>query len=140
MPAAAAQDDEPAVAGEPSASPSFDLDIRAPAPLRALLERHLDLRRYREVSDLDDAEIARLITLAEKEVREHAGTLGYFSPNILITREPGPRPVVVVAVDPGEQTRVADVDMQFQGDIATSTDADAIAQRDDIRAGWRLPP
>ena len=131
---------QPPPAGEPAARPSFDLDIRAPAPLRALLERHLDLRRYREVSDLDDAEIARLIALAEKEVRELAGTLGYFSPTIAITREPGPRPIVVVAVDPGEQTRVADVDMQFQGDIAASTDADAIAQRDDIRAGWRLPP
>jgi translocation and assembly module TamA len=119
--------------------PSFELEIRAPQPLRSLLERHLELRRYREVSDLDDAEIARLITLAEKDVRELAATLGYFSPNVLIVREPGPRPVIAVAVDPGQITTVGEVAIDYEGDIAKSSDADAVLQREGVRADWRLP-
>jgi translocation and assembly module TamA len=118
---------------------SFDIDIRAPEAVRTLLEKHLELMRYREVSDLDDAELARLITLAERDVRELVATLGYFTPRIMIAREPGPRPAVVVAVDPGEVTIVRDVAMDFEGDIATSTDPGAVRQRDAIRGGWQLP-
>lgn len=119
-------------------APSFDLVVRAPDPLRELLERNLELRRYREVSDLDDAEIARLIVLAEKDVREQVATQGYFSPQVRIRREPGARPTLVVEVEPGERTRVADVRIDFEGDIAASTDADAVAQREGIRADWEL--
>lgn len=121
-------------------APSFDLVVRAPDPLRELLERNLELRRYREVSDLDDAEIARLIVLAEKDVREQVATQGYFSPQVRIRREPGTRPTLVVEVEPGERTRVSDVRIDFEGDIAASTDADAVAQREGIRAGWELQP
>ncbi len=127
-------------ASDGAPKPSFDLEIRAPEPLRALLERHLELRRYREVSDLDDAELARLITLAEKDVREIAATLGYFSPNVRIAREPGARAVISVAVDPGQATSVREVKIDFEGDIAGSPDEDAVRQREGIRSGWLMPP
>ena len=120
-------------------SPAFDLVVRAPDPLRELLERNLELRRYREVSDLDDAEIARLIVLADKDARELLATQGYFSPQVSIAREPGPRTRLVVDVQPGERTRVTAVDIAFEGDIATSTDPDAVAQRQAIVGGWELP-
>jgi translocation and assembly module TamA len=123
-----------------AASPSFDLDIRAPQPLRGLLERHLDLRRYREVSDLDDAELSRLLRMADEEVRELAATLGYFTPEVKITREPGPRPTIVVAVDPGQPTAINEVMIEFEGDIARTEEADAMRQREGIRGDWRLPP
>ena len=119
--------------------PAFDLVVRAPDPLRQLLERNLELRRYREVSDLDDAEIARLIVLADKDARELLATQGYFAPQVHIVREPGPRTRLVVDVQPGERTRVTAVDITFEGDIATSTDPDALAQRQAIVAGWELP-
>jgi translocation and assembly module TamA len=35
---------------------------------------------------------------------------------------------------------VGDVVIAFEGDIAQSQDADAVAQREGIRAGWRMPP
>jgi translocation and assembly module TamA len=122
--------------------PSFAIDIRAPASVRPLLERHLELRRYREVTDLDDAELARLIVLAERNVGELVGTLGFFNPRISIRREQGggSRPVIVIEVEPGEFTRVTAVKIDFEGDIAQATDPAAVAQREDIRAGWRLPP
>ena len=115
--------------------------------MRELLEKHLELQRYRAVTDLDDAELARLIVLAEHNVRNLVGTLGYFSPDIRITREGGPnevnplnqRPTIVVAVDPGEATLIGPVAINFAGDIAESPDPDAVAQRSEIQRDWRLP-
>lgn len=128
----------PAVAAQPQ-QPAFNLVVRAPEPLGDLLERNLELRRYREVNDLDDAEIARLIVLAEKDARELLATQGYFAPRVAITREAGPRPTIVVSVEPGERTRVTEARIEFEGDIATNTDADAVEQREGVRAGWELP-
>jgi translocation and assembly module TamA len=109
--------------------------------VRELLEKHLELQRYRAVTDLDDAELARLIVLAERNVRNLVGTLGYFSPRVRITREGGAnaRTVIAVAVDPGEVTHIGQVAITFAGDIATSPDADALAQRRGIERDWRLP-
>ncbi|SFC02963.1 autotransporter secretion outer membrane protein TamA [Polaromonas sp. OV174] len=124
---------------EPEVS-AFDISVRAPTALRELLEKHLELQRYRAVTDLDEAELARLIVLAERDVRNLVGTQGYFSPDIRITHETGPnqRPTIVVAVDPGAATRIGPVAINFEGDIADSADPDAVAQRNDIRKDWRL--
>ncbi len=130
----------PAFAQAQPPAPAFDLVVRAPDPLRALLEQNLELRRYREVSDLDDAEVARLIVLGEKDARGLLATQGYFTPQVRIAREPGPRTTLVVTVEPGERTQVKEARVEFEGDIATSTDPDAIAQREAIRSGWSLPP
>lgn len=121
-------------------TPSFQLAVRAPDDVRTLLERNLELRRYREVQDLDDAEIARLLRLAERDVRQLVGTLGYFDPQIRITRENGTPPTIVVAVEPGQPALVQDVDVAFDGDIAATADAGAQQQREQVRSGWGLPP
>jgi translocation and assembly module TamA len=131
-----------ALAQEGPARPAFTLDVRAPSPVRELLQRHLELQRYRQVPDLDDAELARLLRLAERDARELLGTLGYFSPRLEIRREPaapGAVPVVVVQVDPGVPTTVAEVDIGFEGDIRGSEEPEAILQRARIREQWRLP-
>ena len=120
---------------------AFDVSIRAPAEIQELLERHLELQRYRAVTDLDEAELERLVVLAERNVRNLVGTLGFFSPDIRITREGGlnERPVIAVAVDPGQATTIGAVAMTFAGDIANSPDNDARVQRLDIERDWRLP-
>ena len=134
----------PGSIGPTSAEPevtAFDIAVRAPEAVREMLEKHLELQRYRAVTDLDEAELARLIVLAERNVRNLVGTLGYFSPVIRITREGGlnQRPVISIAVDPGELTRIGPVALNFAGDIADSPDTDAALQRADIKSGWRLP-
>ena len=120
---------------------AFDIVVRAPPAVKALLDQHLELQRYRAVTDLDDAELARLVLLAERNVRNLAGTLGYFSPSIRITREgaASQRPTIVVAVDPGEATLIKEVNISFEGDIAQSVDTGTIKQRLDIQRNWRLP-
>ena len=120
---------------------AFDIVVRAPPSVKALLDQHLELQRYRAVTDLDDAELARLVLLAERNVRNLVGTLGYFSPSIRITREgvAGQRQTIVVGVDPGEATLIKEVNISFDGDIAQSVDAGTIKQRVDIQRNWRLP-
>ena len=123
---------------------AFDISVRtspAFADVRTLLETHLELQRYRAVTDLDDNELARLIVLAERNVRNLVGTLGYFSPTIRITREAlsGQRPTIVVAVEPGEATLTKDVSLRFSGAIAESDAPDVLAQRQDIERSWQLP-
>ncbi|MCZ8256825.1 MAG: BamA/TamA family outer membrane protein [Polaromonas sp.] len=130
--------------GPTSAEPevtAFDIAVRAPQGIKELLERHLELQRYRAVTDLDEAELARLVVLAERNVRNLVGTLGYFSPTITITKEgsAGQHPTIVVAVEPGEPTAVGTVDITFAGDIAESTDPGAVTQRADLQRDWRLP-
>ncbi|MBW8721510.1 MAG: outer membrane protein assembly factor, partial [Polaromonas sp.] len=130
--------------GPTSAPPevtAFDIAVRAPQGIKELLERHLELQRYRAVTDLDEAELARLIVLAERNVRNLVGTLGYFSPAITITKEDNANqhPTIVVAVNPGEPTAVGTVAITFAGDIAESTDPGALTQRAQIQRDWRLP-
>jgi translocation and assembly module TamA len=124
-----------------AAGPSFNIDIRAPSPIRDLLSRNIELRRYREVTDLDDAELARLVTAAERNVRELVATQGYFDPKISVRREQAlqGKPVIVIEVEPGSITRVRDVNIEFEGAIAQGNDPADLAQRNDIETEWRLP-
>ena len=123
---------------------AFDIVVRTPPgfdTLRDLIDRHVGLQRYRALTDLDESELARLIVLAERDVRNLVGTLGYFSPDIAITREiaPGQRPVVVIAIKPNDLTRITDVNISFEGDIEQTADADGLSQRNAIVRDWRLP-
>ena len=135
-----AQTATPTAPEEPVA---FDIAVRAPPEfntLRELVEKHIELQRYRAVTDLDDAELARLMALAEQNVRNLVGTLGYFSPVIRIAREQAVRPVIAITITPGPSTTIGSVSISFSGDIAESLDAGSQDQRDAIRRGWLLPP
>lgn len=130
-----------AFAQEAEQPPAFTLDLRAPDSVRPLLQRHLELQRYSQVSDLDDAELARLLLLAERNARELLATQGYFAPRLEIRREAGANgiPRVVIDVQPGAPNTVAAVDVGFEGDIRESADPAAERQRRDIRERWSLP-
>ena len=126
---------------------SFDIRIEAPSEIRDLLERHLQLQRFRAVNDLEDAELTRLMVLADSDVRNLLGTLGYFSPDVQISRSPASSPptqtttptTILIKIELGESTRTVQTDLRFKGDIATSHATDAAQQRDSIKLDWRLP-
>ena len=131
------------VSGAPEIA-AFDISVRTPpgfADVRALLEKHLELQRYRAVTDLDDNELARLITLADSNVRNLLGTLGYFDPMVRITREAAAsqRPTIAVTVEPGEATLIKGVRIEFSGPMAQSQEPQVLAQRQDIERSWQLP-
>lgn len=140
LPARAQQQDAQGTSLDAAQRPAFEIDIRAPEPLQDLLATHLELRRYREVTDLDESELARLLVLAERDARQLLGTQGYFTPALRIDVDRATQPPRVrIEVEPGPPTLVDAVDLRFSGDIEASTDPGAVAQREAIRDNWELP-
>ena len=135
-------------AQEPPASPAatpaaaFQLDIDAPEEIRQLLAQHLELLRYRELTDLSDSELTRLLSAAQQNAQELVATLGYFAPDIQIALQPAANPSsprgVTLRVAPGEPTLVREVAVEFIGEIAN--DPLPLSQRQEIADNWLLPP
>ena len=120
---------------------AFSLDITAPDEIRQVLALHLELLRYRELADLSDSELARLLTAAEQNARKLVATLGYFSPDIHIELLPASATaarVVQLRVAPGEPTLVGEVRVEFTGPI--TDDPLPLNQRQQIETRWPLQP
>ncbi len=125
-------------------TPRFELAIDAPEPLNELLERHLDIQRFRLQRNLDAAELERLLQELPANTRQLLATRGHFSPRLtlgalqppsaeaLAAAGEGPAPLgrIALQVDPGPATRIASVQVSFKGAVAD--DADAAGQRADI--------
>ncbi len=132
---------EPLSAAVAPAQPAFafDLVIEAPDDVRELLGRHLELLRYRELTDLSDSELRRLLLEATENTRDLLATLGYFSPDIkfeLLPDSSAPGRRVKLTVVPGEPTLVSEVALNFTGAIATNPEAQE--QRQLIQDNWLL--
>jgi translocation and assembly module TamA len=138
-PTPAAQAPAPPVA---PALAAFELSIEAPDEIRDLLGRHLELLRYRELPDLSDSELARLLTAAKQNARELVATLGYFSPDIRFEqRAVGSATaarLLKLSVASGEPSVVSEVKIAFSGPIAS--DPAAERQRRQIQDHWSLRP
>ena len=139
VPWAAAEEATPNDIIAPQGRAAFELNIQAPDDIKDLLTRHLELQRYRELTDLSDDELERLLRQAGEDARRLVGTLGYFSPVITLAHQPalGGPALVTLTVTPGEATRIQQVTIQFTGAIAD--DVLAAAQRQQIQASWSLP-
>lgn len=133
-------DDTAAETSEP-ATPAFDLTITATDEIKTVLERHLELQRYRALTDLSDDELDRLMDMARLDAQKLLATLGYFSPVIDISRTGDDQATtgraVQISVVAGEPVQVSQVQLRFNGPIAT--DPQAAAQRALIEGTWLLP-
>ncbi len=141
---------------EAEAPPAFNLKVEGPDDIRELLEKHLDLQRYRAVPDLNEAELARLLVMADANARELIATLGYFSPEIRIERDEAVTavapasaassaapvaahvPQIRMIVSPGQPTQVGSVQLDVTGDMASNPSPNVIAQRDALKKNWSL--
>lgn len=108
------------------------IDIEAPAPLRALLEEHLDLSTS---GAADDAERLRLLRALRAQAADLLATEGYFAPRIDASGETATR--LRLLVDPGVRAAVRSLQLEFRGDIAAEGEARA-ARRAALRAAWPL--
>ena len=120
---------------------AFTVDVEAPKDVRVYLEKNLELQRYRTLDDLRDNELSRLLGAAEANARDLLATLGYFAPNISIKLENTPDDSkaprkVVVAVEPGTQTTITDVDLAFTGQV--ESDPSAAKQREQVQRDWSM--
>lgn len=123
-----------------SGPPAFTLEVDAPKEIRALLEQHLELKRFRHQPDLQRRELTRLLGATDANVRELIGTLGYFSPTVTVEltdtpEEDAPRKVVV-KVDPGPPTIIEKSEVRFAG--INASDELGTSQRLQIEETWPL--
>ena len=148
--------DRPGAAGPTTtgaAAPALQLQVDAPAPLKALLEQYLDLARLQALGGgdgLSPTELNRLIGAAPAQVRALLQTEGHFDPQVRVLRDPAPAgeagagPVVVrLQVTPGPAVRVGTLQLGTAGDLqrrADAGDADARALRDALPAVGPLQP
>jgi translocation and assembly module TamA len=119
--------------------------IDAPNPLKDLLATNLDLARASRLtgdSALDDGEWARLVATAPAQVRELAGTQGYFDPTVTIDVAADAARTIHVRVSPGPQAAIDRVVLQFDGDLdraASGGDAAALAIEAELQRAWPMP-
>jgi translocation and assembly module TamA len=124
------------------------IDIDAPADLKALLEKHLDLVRLGKIvrDDVDDTEWSRLIDASPAQVRELLQTEGYFAPQVSLERAPGRAQgqpdVVRLKVTPGPRAKVSRVTLEAEGELergAAAGEPHAVATLAQLRGAWALP-
>jgi len=128
---------------------AVQVEIQAPADLKARLERFLDLVRLGRVvsrEDVDDTEWSRLIDATPAQVRSLLQTEGYFQPEIRLERTPGTSAgqpdLVRLIVEPGQRARISRVTIEAEGELdsgATRGEAHALATLDQVRRAWPLP-
>ena len=120
-----------------------------PAPVKALLERYLDLVRLGTLAKgaaVGEFELARLI---DCHPRRHAPcwkTRAISTPEVTIERPPGASANgaerVKVAVNPGTRSRVTRATIEVEGDLARAVEAGdasrAIATLAALRSDWPL--
>ena len=120
---------------------AFDLHVEAPDKIRELLLKHLELQRYRSLTDLDNTELARLMQAAERNAHDLLATQGYFSAQVSLKLTLTPQSTsaprgITLTVDPGAPVRISTVQIDFTGPIADAP-ADAPLRRT-IRTDWPL--
>ena len=125
---------------------TWTLDIEAPAELRALLSRYLDLSRYLATPDtarVPRGELMRLRQAAPAQARALLETVGYFNAKVSTqARDDGQVIALRLLVEPGPLTRVAQARLEFEGPLSVSAeagDADAAKLVARARLRWSLP-
>jgi translocation and assembly module TamA len=107
--------------------------IDAPEPVRALLETHFQLP---DAPVMDETMRAALMRRAKREISELLATEGYFTPAVSLEFSSPDKPPVL-RVDPGPRTLVAELDIEFKGDIAAG-EPGRRARMEKLRAAWSL--
>ncbi|WP_432720851.1 autotransporter assembly complex protein TamA [Jeongeupia wiesaeckerbachi] len=117
---------------------SYQVDIDAPSDIESLLERYLDLYRWRDEKKTTPESLQLLVDRTPQEAAALLHTQGYFSSKITSRLENnGGNYRAVVEVDPGPLTRVGKIDFQLIGAI---TEDEAFYKRalTRLEGGWAL--
>jgi translocation and assembly module TamA len=125
-------------AGVVSAQPlRYRVEIEAPREIAEPLRQGLSLVRWQHDPQMNAELFKRLSDQALAEARETAATEGYFSARASLAVDEAADPWVVrLAVDPGERTRVEEVDIQVTGPAADDAETRALLRR--VRDSWPL--
>lgn len=102
-----------------SANAAYRVEIEAPAELKALLDQHLDLARYKDRQDLSEDQLKFLIDTVDEQVTQLISTEGYFSPKTTVTVEPGEIKIIHLHIDPQQRTVVSTATIDVTGSAAS---------------------
>ncbi|MGK5076943.1 autotransporter assembly complex protein TamA [Janthinobacterium sp. HLX7-2] len=98
----------------------YEVKVNAPGDLDELLEKNLDLERFRGNPRMDREQLQRLVRDAPEQVKNLVATAGYYTPVVTVRLDTsGARSVVIVDVDPGQAVSVGKVELELRGFDAT---------------------
>jgi translocation and assembly module TamA len=119
-------------------SNQYQVEITAPSELKDILDKHLDMVKWRDNPRMSPVEWQRLYALAPQNIKNLAATQGYFSPIISPSFE-NQNGVYVAkfSVEAGNPVLVSHVDLKFTGDINTQP-VDAKPNVDKLRDAWLM--
>ncbi len=113
----------------------LQVELDAPDSVRPVLERHLRiLQPEHQVLPEERADRSALVRRTRREAADLLATEGYFTPAIDLDRGPEGWRVRVV---PGLRAKIADVELQFEGDLA-GDGAERAERRKVLREAWAL--
>ncbi|HET7363341.1 MAG TPA: autotransporter assembly complex family protein [Burkholderiales bacterium] len=126
-------------AGPAAAKLDYRVEIDAPRELKDVLAKGLNIVRWRNDPEMDEERLKRLVDEAIRESREAAATDGYFSAHVQAELDSSGEPWVVrLRIEPGERTRVSEVDIRFSGPATSDGEARPYMER--ARQNWTLRP
>ncbi|NEX60998.1 autotransporter assembly complex protein TamA [Noviherbaspirillum galbum] len=112
----------------------YAVELDAPRSVRKLLQENLDLMRYQDRDDLNADQLDYLLATTEEQVRKLTSTIGFFAPKTrLDVDRAGATPRIRIGVDPGKQTRVANLDIGIKGDVVSAHPEQAA----EVRTRWQ---
>ena len=116
-PDAAAESAATEAATEAAPAPlQYEVKVNAPGDLEELLEKNLDLERFRGNPRMDREQLQRLVRDTPEQVKNLVATAGYSTPVVTVRLDTtGAKPVVIVDVDPGEAVTVGQVELELRG-------------------------
>ena len=119
----------------------YSVNLQAPQPLAELLEKNLDLMRFRGNPRMDRRQLQRLIRAAPQQIKALVATEGFYTPEIKAQLDASSAaPVVIVEVTPGEAVRVGSVDLVLQGFASSDGASNTSFDTAEIKESWSLKP
>ena len=113
------QDAAPESASATEAAPAplqYEVKVNAPGDLDELLEKNLDLERFRGNPRMDREQLQRLVRDTPEQAKNLIATAGYYTPVVTVRVDTtGAKPVVIVDVEPGEPVTIDKVELELRG-------------------------
>lgn len=115
----------------------YRVEVEAPEELARMLKSGLTLVHWERDPQMSAEQLRRLVDDAVREAREAAATEGWFAARVDARIDESVEPRVVrVRVEPGQRTRVGDVEIRFRGPATEDAAATAAFKR--VRQAWNL--
>ncbi|MBC7945319.1 MAG: outer membrane protein assembly factor [Burkholderiales bacterium] len=117
---------------------SYRVEVEAPVDLAKLLRQNLEIDKWHDSAEMDLNQLRVLYRNAPEDIRVLAATEGFYSPVVTPSLERrGDVWVARFVVDPGQPTRVSEVELRFTGPITSLPDG-ARPDVERLRLSWPL--